>query len=225
MSFKFAFWAIGALVLFAAEAMAPGAFMLWFGFAAVAMALVVLVAPGLGWLAQAVLFSVLALISVAVYRRWFRGKGRQSDKPLLNRRAEQMVGSIAVLENGVGSFTPPADFLKAIADFGLARCCSSSSATATAIEPSARPCPTFAAFRVAAAAAISARYSDTTAPPDGLKPSEVSAITIPSFHEIIPAAFASASASFSQYGSRSMVSRIVVATTALPAWCSRCAAA
>lgn len=64
MSFKFAFWAIGALVLFAAEAMVPGAFMLWFGFAAVAMAVVVLVAPGLGWLAQAVLFSVLALISV-----------------------------------------------------------------------------------------------------------------------------------------------------------------
>ncbi|WP_454259890.1 NfeD family protein [Pseudoxanthomonas mexicana] len=101
MSFKFAFWAIGALVLFAAEAMAPGAFMLWFGFAAVAMALVVLVAPGLGWLAQAVLFSALALISVAVYRRWFRGKGRQSDKPLLNRRAEQLVGSVAVLDQAI----------------------------------------------------------------------------------------------------------------------------
>ena len=101
MSFKFAFWAIGALVLFAAEAMAPGAFMLWFGFAAVAMALVVLVAPGLGWLAQAVLFSALALISVAVYRRWFRGKGRQSDKPLLNRRAERLVGSVAVLDQAI----------------------------------------------------------------------------------------------------------------------------
>ena len=85
MSFKFAFWAIGALVLFAAEA----------------MALVVLVAPGLGWLAQAVLFSVLALISVAVYRRWFRGRGRQSDKPLLNRRAEQLVGSVAVLDQAI----------------------------------------------------------------------------------------------------------------------------
>ena len=81
--------------------MAPGAFMLWFGFAAVAMALVVLVAPGLGWLAQAVLFSVLALISVAVYRRWFRGRGRQSDKPLLNRRAEQLVGSVAVLDQAI----------------------------------------------------------------------------------------------------------------------------
>ena len=101
MSFKFAFWAIGALVLFAAEAMVPGAFMLWFGFAAVAMALVVLVAPGLGWLAQAVLFSVLALISVAVYRRWFRGRGRQSDKPLLNRRADQLVGSVAVLDQAI----------------------------------------------------------------------------------------------------------------------------
>ncbi|PPJ41790.1 MULTISPECIES: NfeD family protein [unclassified Pseudoxanthomonas] len=103
MSFKFAFWAIGALVLFAAEAMAPGAFMLWFGFAAVAMAVVVLMAPGLGWLAQAVLFSMLALISVAVYRKWFRGKGRQSDKPLLNRRAEQLVGNVAVLDQAIAA--------------------------------------------------------------------------------------------------------------------------
>ncbi|WP_062358414.1 NfeD family protein [Pseudoxanthomonas mexicana] len=101
MSFKFAFWAVAALVLFAAEAMAPGAFMLWFGFAAVAMAVIVLVAPGLGWLAQAVLFSVLALIAVAVYRTWFRGKGRQSDKPLLNRRAEQLVDTVAMLDQPI----------------------------------------------------------------------------------------------------------------------------
>ena len=107
MSFKFAFWAIGALVLFAAEAMAPGAFMLWFGFAAVAMAVAVLLAPGLGWLAQAVLFSVLALISVAVYRKWFRGKGRQSDKPLLNRRAEQLVGNVAVLDQAIAAGRGP----------------------------------------------------------------------------------------------------------------------
>ena len=101
MSIKFAFWAIAALVLFAAEAMAPGAFMLWFGFAAVAMAVSVLLLPGLSWLVQVVLFSVLALISVLVYRRWFRGKGRQSDKPLLNRRAEQLVGTVAVLDQPI----------------------------------------------------------------------------------------------------------------------------
>ncbi len=101
MSFKFAFWAIAALVLFAAEAMAPGAFMLWFGFAAAAMAVLVLLLPELGWLLQAILFSVLALISVAVYRRWFRGRGRQSDKPLLNRRTEQLVGTVAVLDQSI----------------------------------------------------------------------------------------------------------------------------
>ena len=101
MSFKFAFWAIGALVLFAAEAMAPGAFMLWFGFAAVAMAVVVLVAPGLGWLAQVVLFSLLAVISVAIYRRWFRGKGRASDKPLLNQRANQLIGHVTALDQAI----------------------------------------------------------------------------------------------------------------------------
>ena len=101
MSFKFAFWAIGALVLFAAEAMAPGAFMLWFGFAAGGMALRGLVAPGLGGLARAGLFSVVGLGSVAVYRRGFRGRGRQSDKPLLNRRAEQLVGSVAVLDQAI----------------------------------------------------------------------------------------------------------------------------
>lgn len=101
MSLKFAFWAAAALVLFAAEALAPGAFMLWFGFAATAMAVIVLLMPGLGWLVQAVLFSVLAVISVLIYRTWFRGRGRGSDRPLLNRRADQLVGQLAVLEQGI----------------------------------------------------------------------------------------------------------------------------
>jgi len=103
MSFKFAFWAVLALLLFAAETMAPGAFMLWFGFAAAAMAVVVLALPGLGWLAQAILFSVFAVISVGIYVKWFRGKGRASDKPLLNRRADQLVGEVAKLERPIVS--------------------------------------------------------------------------------------------------------------------------
>ena len=76
MGVKFAFWSIAALLLFAAEAMAPGAFMLWFGFAAAAMAVVVLALPELGWVWQAILFSLFAFISVVVYRKWFRGRGR-----------------------------------------------------------------------------------------------------------------------------------------------------
>ena len=97
MGVKFAFWSIAALLLFAAEAMAPGAFMLWFGFAAAAMAVVVLALPELGWVWQAILFSLFAFISVAVYRKWFRGRGRVSDKPLLNQRANQLIGHVTAL--------------------------------------------------------------------------------------------------------------------------------
>ncbi|HWU70557.1 MAG TPA: NfeD family protein [Pseudoxanthomonas sp.] len=101
MSLKFALWGALALVLFAAEAMAPGAFMLWFGFAAAAMALVVLALPGLGWLVQAVLFSLFSLVSVGVYLKWFRGQGRGSDRPLLNQRANSLVGQVVKLEQGI----------------------------------------------------------------------------------------------------------------------------
>ena len=101
MTYKFAFWAVMTLLLFAAEAMAPGAFMLWFGFAAAAMAVVVLASPELGWLVQAVLFSLFSLVSVGVYLKWFRGKGRGSDKPLLNQRANTLVGQVVTLEQGI----------------------------------------------------------------------------------------------------------------------------
>ncbi|MCL6713780.1 NfeD family protein [Pseudoxanthomonas sp. z9] len=101
MSLKFAIWAGAALLLFAAETMAPGAFMLWFGFAASAMALAVLLLPELGWLWQAILFSVFAVISVGVYLKWFRGRGRRSDQPLLNRRAEQLIGRVLELDQAI----------------------------------------------------------------------------------------------------------------------------
>ena len=45
-------WAALALLLIAAEALAPGAFMLWLGFAAIAVFVVVLFVPGIPLLAQ-----------------------------------------------------------------------------------------------------------------------------------------------------------------------------
>lgn len=96
-----AFWWLLALVLFAAEALLPGASMMWLGFAAGAMALLMLVAPGLGVLAQAVLFAGFAFVSLFAYARWYRRHGRPSDKPLLNRRADQLVGQTAVLDQPI----------------------------------------------------------------------------------------------------------------------------
>ena len=94
-------WGGLAMVLIAAEALAPGAFMLWMGFAAVAVFLGVLLVPGIPVLAQAAAFVVLSFVTIQVYRKWFRKAARQSDQPLLNRRAAQAIGRVAELDQAI----------------------------------------------------------------------------------------------------------------------------
>ena len=94
-------WAAIALLLCAAEMIAPGAFMLWLGLAAAAVFVIVWWVPGLSVLAQAVLFVVLGVVSILVYRRWFRGRGRASDKPALNRRTEALIGRVVPLQAAI----------------------------------------------------------------------------------------------------------------------------
>lgn len=95
-------WAVVALLLIAAETLAPGAFLLWMGFAAAAVFLVVLLVPvDIPVLAQVAAFVVLSFVSIQIYRRWFRKAARQSDRPLLNRRAEQNIGAVAPLDQAI----------------------------------------------------------------------------------------------------------------------------
>ncbi|MBD9536311.1 NfeD family protein [Stenotrophomonas sp. ATCM1_4] len=94
-------WAALAVVLFAAEALLPGAFMLWMGIAAAVVFALVWLFDGMSLLLQVVLFVVLSFVSIQVYRTWFRKAARQSDQPLLNRRAEQLVGRVVVLEQAI----------------------------------------------------------------------------------------------------------------------------
>ena len=94
-------WAVVALLLLAAETLAPGAFMLWLGFAAAAVFVLVLVLPDLPVLAQVVAFLGLSFLSIQVYRTRFRGRSRESDQPMLNRRAEQLIGRVVPLERAI----------------------------------------------------------------------------------------------------------------------------
>ncbi|GAA5004843.1 NfeD family protein [Pseudoluteimonas lycopersici] len=94
-------WAAIALLLFAAEAMAPGAFMLWLGFAAVVVFAIVLLFSGIPVLAQAAIFVVLSFVSIQVYRRWFRKREKPSDQPALNRRTAALVGRVVPLERAI----------------------------------------------------------------------------------------------------------------------------
>ncbi len=94
-------WAAIALVLIAAETFMPGAFLLWMGIAAALVWLVVLLVPGLSVLAQVILFVALSVIAVLAYRKWFRRRERPSDRPLLNRRADQLVGRVVPLDRAI----------------------------------------------------------------------------------------------------------------------------
>jgi len=95
-------WWLLALVLIGAELMVPGFFMLWIGMAAAAMGLILMFLPELSFLAQTVLFVVLALISCYVYWHFVRSAAREtSDQPRLNRRAEQYIGKRYVLDTAI----------------------------------------------------------------------------------------------------------------------------
>ena len=95
-------WAAFALILFAAEAIAPGAFMLWLGFAAVAVFLAVLLLPlEVPLLAQVAAFIALSFVSIQVYRKWFGTRERPSDQPALNRRTAALIGRVVLLDRAI----------------------------------------------------------------------------------------------------------------------------
>lgn len=95
-------WWLLALVLIAAEMLAPGYFLLWIGIAAGVMGLVTLVVPGMPAIAQAVLFGVLAIAACLVYWKYIRPHAEQrDDQPLLNKRGAQLVGRRFVLVEAI----------------------------------------------------------------------------------------------------------------------------
>lgn len=94
-------WGALALVLFAAEALAPGAFMLWIGIGAAAVFVLVAVFADIPLLWQVVAFVLLSVVSIQCYRQWGRTRARQTDAPLLNRRAEQLIGRVVALDQPI----------------------------------------------------------------------------------------------------------------------------
>ncbi len=98
-------WLILAGLFLVLELLAPGIFLVWFGIAAGIVGALALLFD-MAWQWQFVLFAVLSLAAAVVARKFFRSDAAQSDRPLLNRRAQQHVGKSYVvaepIENGRG---------------------------------------------------------------------------------------------------------------------------
>jgi membrane protein implicated in regulation of membrane protease activity len=99
-------WMILAAVLLALEMLAPGIFLMWFGFAAAATGLIAF-RYEIAWQWQLIWFCGLSLAAVLLANRYLRQHPLESDQPLLNKRAAQLVGQSFDLdepiENGRGS--------------------------------------------------------------------------------------------------------------------------
>ena len=94
-------WWILAAVLIIFEVFAPGAFFLWLGIAAAAVGGLVYLFPTLAWEYQLLLFSVLSVVSIIIWRRFFRTKPADTDQPALNRRGEQYIGRTFTLKEPI----------------------------------------------------------------------------------------------------------------------------
>ena len=93
-------WLVAGLVLLALELVVPGGFLLWMGISGIVTGLIVLFQP-IGWPLQWLIFGVLSLVSIALWVRWNRQRPAVTDRPYLNRRAEQFIGHEAVLEQPI----------------------------------------------------------------------------------------------------------------------------
>lgn len=94
-------WFILGLVLLGIEVFAPGFFMLWLGFAAIATGLVVLALP-IPWQAEFAIFGVLALVALLAWLKLAKKASEApADNPFLNRRAASYVGREFLLEDAI----------------------------------------------------------------------------------------------------------------------------
>ncbi len=94
-------WVIIGLVLLGLELIAPFTFFLWLGASALVTALILLMMPDMTWQTQLLTFSVLSITSIVISKRYLVKKQTRSEAPDLNQRAQQYVGRIFTLSEGI----------------------------------------------------------------------------------------------------------------------------
>jgi len=99
-------WWIAALIFVIFEMLAPTFFALWLAIAAFITGLTLFLFPDLQWEYQVFMFAILSVLSMVVWRNYYRKNPIATDEPMLNRRGEQYVGRVITLKapiiDGVG---------------------------------------------------------------------------------------------------------------------------
>jgi len=104
---QFWHWFIAAVVLITLEMVVlPAVFFLWMGIAAGVVGLLLMLIPGMQYMAQIIIFTVIAVVSLVLHKLYLKNNPPATDEPTLNRRGEKYVGRTFTLHeaiiNGVG---------------------------------------------------------------------------------------------------------------------------
>lgn len=103
---EFWHWLIIGVVMICIEMVLPAAYFLWMGISAIIVGLLLLVLPTTPLLIQVIIFGVLSVVSVVLYKRYQLANPREKLQPNLNKRGQQYVDRIFTLDeaivNGVG---------------------------------------------------------------------------------------------------------------------------
>jgi membrane protein implicated in regulation of membrane protease activity len=96
-------WLVLAAILFALDVLAPGFYVIWFAIAAGVVGVIVFAVPmSTEW--QILVFCAVSVASLMIGRALFSGRRAvESDKPLLNQRARQLIGRTFVLATPIHS--------------------------------------------------------------------------------------------------------------------------
>ena len=94
-------WIVLGLVLMGLELVAPGAFLLWLGLAAMLTGIVDWIF-GLSWQAALLVFALLSVAAVLIGRMATRHRDEEDGgRPALNRRGQSLVGQAFVLDSPI----------------------------------------------------------------------------------------------------------------------------
>ncbi|NMG44735.1 NfeD family protein [Aromatoleum toluvorans] len=101
MNIEWWHWTVVGIALILAELALPSFFVIWFGVAGLAMALVLFIAPGLSLTAQLAAWTVLSLAMVAL---WFRVFKPGFHKTRIGTADGEVIGEVGLLVGAVAPF-------------------------------------------------------------------------------------------------------------------------
>lgn len=96
-------WAIIGLLLLIGEALGAAGFLLGLAVSAGLVSLLLALGFDLVMSAQLIIFSVIGVLLSWRLSIWFKQREQHQDHPLLNDRAAQLVGRVAIIQNVMGS--------------------------------------------------------------------------------------------------------------------------